>query len=66
ESCVEVQTATLIQIHTETAEGEIVEEGTSADLVTGAEMEASGMMNESGCIAAELIIIEEEETDTEA
>ncbi|MBD3649130.1 MAG: DUF4382 domain-containing protein, partial [Pseudomonadales bacterium] len=38
ESCVEVQTDTLIQIHTETAEGEIVEEGTSADLVTGAEM----------------------------
>lgn len=65
ESCVELQTDTQIQINTETAEGEVVEESAQADLAADIEVEATGSMNDSGCLAADLVIIEQDETGTE-
>lgn len=60
EVCVQLQEDTMIQISTD---GELVEEGTVADLEVGVDVEVEGPADAEGCIMAELIIIEGAEED---
>lgn len=58
ESCVQLLDDTSIQI---SIDGELVEEGSVEDLEAGIEIEAEGSVDADGCVAADLVIIEQVE-----
>ncbi|MDZ7683961.1 MAG: hypothetical protein U5O39_01955 [Gammaproteobacteria bacterium] len=61
--CVIVNSQTNIQVSTTGESGTEVSEGSDTDLVVDAEIEAEGTLDESDCVVADLIIVEQ--TDDE-